>query len=335
MLGAALCLVVELFSIRGAWGLNLVTSIDPANSTKNLVLDVNKFAFLHVPKTGTGFINTLLTIGCPNITNEEHNTLQISGPGYIKNWMKELGHKCVPGFNFCYGGFTSHIAITEKTGCNGWKEHAGQFVGLFRTPEQRIISAFHNGRHSYYGNRYWNLTLEEYARGSAGCAVKMMAGNDMITKLGLMSACWWSEDKNYMPPDSMVQKAVQRLREGFIFVGLTEEWDLSVCLFHKMFGGSCHEREFKAERRGLARRQSMEEWDTTKLNGFTDSYDAKLYEIAKGIFWSNIQKYNVNASSCSKICAHYPDKNDENVNASKHKINPEKSSVSMDLIDMV
>ena len=36
----------------------------------------------------------------------------------------------------------------------------------------------------------------------------------------------------------------------FAFVGLTEEWDLSVCLFHRMFGGECHVREFLDVRPG-------------------------------------------------------------------------------------
>ena len=44
----------------------------------------------------------------------------------------------------------------------------------------------------------------------------------------------------------VAQEAAKRVREGFAFVGITEEWDLSACLFHEMFGGDCHAWDFVA-----------------------------------------------------------------------------------------
>ena len=44
----------------------------------------------------------------------------------------------------------------------------------------------------------------------------------------------------------VAQEAAKRVHEGFAFVGIAEEWDLSVCLFHEMFGGDCHAWDFVA-----------------------------------------------------------------------------------------
>ncbi len=41
-----------------------------------------------------------------------------------------------------------------------------------------------------------------------------------------------------------LERAVQTVSK-LAFVGITEEWDESVCLFHRMFGGHIHPMEFK------------------------------------------------------------------------------------------
>jgi hypothetical protein len=51
-------------------------------------------------------------------------------------------------------------------------------------------------------------------------------------------SCLWSQYgcNTNITPD--VNKAISRLA-GFAFVGLTELYDLSICLFHAMHGGPC------------------------------------------------------------------------------------------------
>ena len=41
------------------------------------------------------------------------------------------------------------------------------------------------------------------------------------------------------PPAPDMKLAHRRLREGFAFVGLTEQWPLSICLFAAMFRIAC------------------------------------------------------------------------------------------------
>ena len=47
-----------------------------------------------------------------------------------------------------------------------------------------------------------------------------------------------------------MDRACARLRR-FAFVGLTEYYDASVCLFHEMFGGRVRPNEFKNVREGF------------------------------------------------------------------------------------
>ena len=48
-------------------------------------------------------------------------------------------------------------------------------------------------------------------------------------------------DKPLEPED--LERAIGRVRNEFLFVGITEYYDESVCLFHRMFGGKIHEHE--------------------------------------------------------------------------------------------
>ena len=42
---------------------------------------------------------------------------------------------------------------------------------------------------------------------------------------------------------SETETAVRRLEQGFAIVGLTDHWDLSICLWHAMFFGKEEEEE--------------------------------------------------------------------------------------------
>ena len=67
-----------------------------------------------------------------------------------------------------------------------------------------------------------------------------------------------------------LEKALQRLQDGFKFVGLTEYWEASVCLFHAMFGGECDAMEFENTRPGPTTQQNrgkLAEYDVSVLKG--------------------------------------------------------------------
>merc|ERR1711982_201734 len=96
-----------------------------------------------------------------------------------------------------------------------WKGH---FVAFFREPKSRMVSAWEYFKHG-------RGDLLKYANKSSHYMTKMLTGEHAHIAL-----------------------ALDRLENGFKFIGLTEEWNLSICLFHAMLGGKCLDWEFSKSR---------------------------------------------------------------------------------------
>jgi len=91
--------------------------------------------------------------------------------------------------------------------------------------------------------------------------------------------------------------ALERL-DGFKFVGLTEEFALSVCLFHAMFGGDCLGVEFTNLRPG-----NYSDKSSNPFENFSDPYDHPLHSTVSEIFWANIERFGAHGYNCaSRIC---------------------------------
>merc|ERR1719265_1310490 len=178
---------------------------------------------------------------------------------------------------------------------------------MLRQPEQRIISAWNDNYHSWQFNVFGRAPadLQEFAAVVAGCAVKMITRSGISSGLGYHGSVCGSPNVT----SEETELAVQRLREGFVFVGLTEEWNLSMCLFRKMFGGHCHAYDFTQvspdvhEQSSELIPKSTEDpslYNTTELGGFKDAYDGRLYEEARRIFKRNLEHYNVSRANCQQ-----------------------------------
>jgi hypothetical protein len=250
-------------------------------------LNASQLAWLHVPKTGTSFANTLVSWGCDQLDEDDivDDSYMLPSGMYVPKFFATHRAQCENILHICSG----HHPIADKS-CNDWNAHKGNFVALFREPEQRLISGFHHDLHDYNNK---NASLHEYATAMQGCTVRMLTG----FKCG-------DNDAGVNP--TMQEHAIQRIHEGFAFVGLTEQWALSVCLFHAMFGGECHRREFANVRPGEM--HTTELYSLDGLNGFRDKYDGAVYAKAKSVFYSNLAKYNVNEDTCrSDICKAAPE----------------------------
>jgi len=191
----------------------------------------------------------------------------------------------------------NHKSISNEA----WATWKHNFVGLFRQPEARVQSSFKHFREG-------KGDLQKYARWVRGNVVKLMSGkggNDPILCEFYSYNCPRNESERCpsctFSAKPYVRLAVHRLRQ-FRFVGITEHFDLSVCLFHAMFGGECRKVEFFNMRPGAPPQSRFEKL----LAQDPDPYDGALYSEALRIFWSNVKKYDVRRSTCKKICPDVP-----------------------------
>jgi hypothetical protein len=249
---------------------------------EDLGLKVENLAWLHIPKTGTSFANILLSYFCPDMPEDVKIDRSYSDAfeSFVPHFMSTDGRKyCPTDFNLCSAG---HKPIQRSGRCMGWSKNSPNFVAMFRQPEQRIISGF---RHNLHDCSNKKLTLPEYARRISGTAVRMMNG--------------YGPRKHHAVNSDMVDTALHRLETGFASVGLTEEWSLSVCLFHKMLGGKPQKRDFLDVRPGV---HHKDEYDISGLENYTDPFDGPVYESAKKLFWSNVNKFNATQEACHELC---------------------------------
>jgi len=260
-----------------------------AHESNFTALNPAKLSWIHVPKAGTSFSNVLVTWGCPTLPDDAvvDDSYSNKDGMFVPGFMQAHRAACAKGMTLCGSG---HLPMV-KGSCNDWSEHNGQFVALFRQPEQRALSGFFHNRHDINDK---TLDLLSYADKIAGCSVRMLNGEH----------CGGSAGAGGEVTQAMVSTAVHRLETGFAFVGLTDHWGTSVCLFHMMFGGPCHKREFLNVRPGD--QHSDSNYEVKDLHGWKDVYDGALYERAYVIFWANVAKHNANKDTCQSLCPDAP-----------------------------
>ncbi len=194
-------------------------------------------------------------------------------------------------------------------------------VGLFRRPRERVVSAFFDARHvdcqldkraaacctscpprdvdnlaklqedldsklesahclRSYGPQCPAVhlgLLPKYAQwpGLKGCYAKLLTGRACNSDVSLQS--------------SDVALAVSRLRRDFAFVGLTEFFDVSVCLFGAMYGGTfAPANMLQNYRYGRPNRHSNR---SQLLADYVDKDDDAVYSAAERLFAAQVRKY--------------------------------------------
>lgn len=267
------------------------------------VVELANIQWLHVPKAGTSFIGTIWGYACGRGDLPlDLNVDPKAAPDCLACYDFALMDR-YPKDLFCANGVlhtdfqTQHMPMTEVM-----MDQGVNAVGLFRKPSQRLISAYIDGYHTqgFSDDTYLALrkqcdgkTVGCFARfpGVAGCATRMLTGK----------RC--ADDPAKYPEGipshiERVPDAIEALKK-MTFVGITEEWDESVCLFHLMFGGVLYSDEFRDMHKGP--RDQSNSWDEADLDGFVDEADEAIYDAAMVRFRDLRRQYAGGDSACARI----------------------------------
>ena len=165
---------------------------------------------------------------------------------------------------------------------------------MFREPIARA-----NSMYNFFVRENHNLRwIDEraYAQRTAGSAVLMLAGQRYGLECLMQRApC------SPVQPNTML--ALKRLDTEFAYVGLTDEWALSICLFHAKFGGACLAHEFLNTHPTNSTHPTKSTALGRPLGDFVDRDDNMLFSRAAERFWNDVHEYNVTSEHCARtIC---------------------------------
>mmetsp|Transcript_29714 Transcript_29714/g.85045 ORF Transcript_29714/g.85045 Transcript_29714/m.85045 type:complete len:377 (-) Transcript_29714:7-1137(-) len=261
--------------------------------------------WLHAPKAGTSFVNTLIHLPgvCPDVP-EDLTVSKKTYPNASWCWTKAFREdynvpETCPGLldaQWGHQGLKSH---------RHYKELLGKYMMMVRQPEQRLIAAYHdllgsvrredsdeilNEARSWGGLESKTIpTLAEWGASARGCVVKM------LTRTGYQCGPvpgppTWEE----------VDEAKRMLHDDFSFLGLTDDWALSICLFSAMFDVPCHASQMEDTR--SSRKDNSIWYSVEELGGITDPYDGVVYNETLKIFNARLKKHNVTEAWCRETC---------------------------------
>jgi len=271
----------------------LSTLPDPAA----LLQSVRPVWWLHVAKCGSSFGNALIHLPSMCLPSLPDDFVYTMDPQVLATY---------PPAEYCPGSLVErnryHFADHSALGVSPQSVTEGHAVTMLRQPEQRIISAYLNNAHSwplwYYEREPYDIL--EFAKVVSGCAVRMIVRDvkSQGAEKDSPSACGSLEPATL----AEVSLAKKTLRESFVFVGITDEWDLSICLLHAVFGGDCLATDFvdfnPGSAQGSATNGTASQYDTSVLHGYQDVYDGALHAEAQSLFREQMQRYGVSQETC-------------------------------------
>ena len=299
-----------------------------------------QLAWFHPPKTGTSFGAILAhaaNASLPDCARMSHCTSDRSAPFRKQFALRHpyTEHRCYRTADHFMSRFPPATWFRDTAfwpdADDDWGNHQivtrgafaafeGSFYGLFRPPSALVPSNYFRMLDFPIGSpqaclrslgvrvtaehtaatlhNMSNVTGREaflaYARHRTAHVTLMLAGQQVAG---------WSACPTKHQPRPQLSVALQRLK-GFRFVGLTDEWELSICLFHLMHGKRpCKSGEFVNTRPSaaavdarLARELLLRE--PSPLSGAADEI---LFLAARERFWEDARAWNLSSRVCTDL----------------------------------
>ncbi len=189
-----------------------------------------------------------------------------------------------------------HASLANRT-----REELRRVFTVVRSPQRRLASGYH---YVHQGTSL-NATQQQIcsfarsttaAHAAVGAQARMIAGDPV--RLAETPYGWLHVFETAGPPEvGLAGRACARLRL-FAFVGITEEWNATVCLFHAMYGGAPQQAEFVNVRPGgyFGAQHSLKQADCG------DAADEQLFACAMDVFMMRVAQH----PHCAELLTHRP-----------------------------
>eukprot|EP00931_Biecheleriopsis_adriatica_P007651 TRINITY_DN108921_c0_g1_i1.p1 TRINITY_DN108921_c0_g1~~TRINITY_DN108921_c0_g1_i1.p1 ORF type:complete len:317 (-),score=55.06 TRINITY_DN108921_c0_g1_i1:254-1204(-) len=247
-----------------------------------------KVAWLHIPRAGTSFGLTLAHYVSPSLPQHASFDDWKDRKEVVKKFKKRpeddrLGLKFAEAWKhkldfdkmFWKGmKWSAHDKISKQD-FKGWNGH---FMAMFRAPAAILRSRWYHfgpGEDDAVDKKDYRKFFNRWR----GSTTQMLAG----VKNGLQ------HNQQSWTRHGFRKKSVHAARkrlQGFAFVGLTDEWGASICLFHAMFGGEMQDSEVENAHPG-----GHTEATENPFNTWEDTEDEAVFADVKKIFYANMKKY--------------------------------------------
>eukprot|EP00913_Durusdinium_trenchii_P033340 g31212.t1 len=198
-------------------------------------------AWIHVPKCGTSFANTL--VGMPHFCPDapENYDVESSAPDgclfrvFAPNVCKSF---CDQNYLHCWNGKDGNNYHAFVGNESQYLKVKGHMVGLFRQPEQRLLSAYYDARtlfgqdgHDWInGGNGTRCDKSHTGELSVPDFAPLFAGS-MTYQLTYPQPVHWGAKYGPTITRSLALEAAKRVKEGFAYVGLTEDcFGVLVCV---------------------------------------------------------------------------------------------------------
>ena len=194
--------------------------------------------WLHVPKTGTSFATALIhelngslpasaaAPQCDKHCLDPRNSCNPAGtaappqqPRVCRGSLDDLFER-YPRSVWFRGAFSGALGAHDPLYRDVYRRNRGRIVGFFRDPLSLLASLYLKQR------RPPGRPASHSATSTSATALRADCSSSSPTAA--------ATQVQYVAPGLRPDEAFQRVREGFQFVGLTERWSESICLFHLM-----------------------------------------------------------------------------------------------------
>ena len=202
-----------------------------------------RIAWLHVPKTGTSFLLALALMANRSLATHIESGKMMREMMYNAGVQWQGLFQAFPFAKYFRGSSIWWLAGVQHAGISrgNFEEYRGRFFALFRDPRARGWSAYNE----FVGDAATRQLFppNQYAKCIAGAQVKMLTGE--VGPLAYSSLRCHCPVINGTAPfrtvscargcGATVPEALAKLLMSFAFVGLAEEYAVSICLFAAKF----------------------------------------------------------------------------------------------------